>query len=98
MRIKRHYKFARTKLISVLGVSDVQDITWDGGNFEFHHTPATTNNNPIAGIDKIEDKSTLINWADIKSQFFASIPDSKFENMGVIIDATNVTVFLNLEE
>jgi len=97
-RIKTQYKIARTKVITVLGLSDVQDIAWDGNNLIFRHSDVETPNDPLQSITKIQEVYTIKSWDVIKTQFFDSIPDEKFERMTITIDDTDIYIELNLEE
>lgn len=98
MRTITYYTVLKTTVITALGLSDVQDIKWDNVNLVFRHSDIITNNNPLPGITRVQEKYTVIAWDIIYNQFFSSIPKTKFRNMNVTIGETEIKVNLNLEE
>lgn len=91
-----YYKILVSTAATTLGVSDVQSVSSEGQNLLFRHTDVVTNNNPLNGINKVQEKYTIFSWASLKAQFFNSIPDSKFMKMRISFDDANITIFINL--
>ena len=100
MRIITYYKILISVAASALGISDVQNVSWDGNNLIFQHTDVETPNNPINNITRVRKKYTIKPWVNIKAQFFNSVPDAKFMRMSIDFDDPQTTIFvrLNLEE
>lgn len=97
-RTSKTYRVAKSTAAGALGVADVQDWEWDGGNLLVVHSSTVIPNTPIPGVDRLDVPRTGFPWEDIRIQFFGAIPPSVFERMTVSFDGSNIYFDLNRED
>ena len=97
-RAKTRYKVSKAAFQTGLSLTDVQEITWDGGNFVVRHSDIETPNTPINGVTRIQESYTIIPWEDIRIAYFSSVTPNTFRRLSIEMDLTDIYFNLNLEE
>jgi hypothetical protein len=95
-RTYKTYRVEKVRAETALGLSDVIDWSFDGGNLLVEHPSTVILDNPSQHIDRIDQPFTGIPWEDVRQTFFSSIPGGKFSGMTMVQNTTYL--FFALDE